>query len=170
MLDMAPSEDVVWVCTPWGFALLWGFPPGLHLTLSFLLQQDQEALGPVLGLPNSPSPSAALTMSSGSSLAGETPLLTSSVCAGQGGQGWLWDNPLTGLGHRTHGWPQWGLHMALLLARQAVGAVLMGGGVPAFQMRCCPSLSCEDLAHGTTEEVTSFPPSQDPQVGDAVSP
>ncbi|CAN0145771.1 unnamed protein product [Bubo scandiacus] len=71
--------------------------------------QDQGAPGPMLGPPNSPSPSAALTMSSGSSLAGETPSLTS-------------------------------------------------------LMRCCPSLSCEDLAPGTMGEATSFPPSQDPQI------
>lgn len=37
-------------------------------------------------------------------------------------------------------------------------------------MTCCPSLSCEDLAPGTMGEATSFPPSQDPQVGDAAIP
>lgn len=43
------------------------------------------------------------------------------------------------------------------------------GGLPAFQMRCCPSLSCEDMVHGTMEEATSLPPSQDPQVGGTAS-
>lgn len=37
-------------------------------------------------------------------------------------------------------------------------------------MTCCPSLSCEDLAPGTMGEATTFPPSQDPQVGDAAIP
>lgn len=37
-------------------------------------------------------------------------------------------------------------------------------------MTCCPSLSCEDLAPGTMGEATSFPPSQDPQVGDTAIP
>lgn len=62
----------------------------------------------MLGPLNSPSPSAVLTMSSGSSLAGETPLLNSLVRVGQG---------RLALGHlsvrgaaaeledRAHGWP-----------------------------------------------------------------
>lgn len=59
------------------------------------LQQGRGAPGPMLGLLNSPSPSAALTTFSGSSLVAEIPSLTSSVRVGwEGGRG-----PLTGL-HR----------------------------------------------------------------------
>lgn len=81
--------------------------PGLHLTLSSL-QQEQAAPGPVLGPPNSPSPSAVLTTSSGSSLVDETPLLNSLVCVGQGRLA-LGHLSVCGAaaepGDRAHGWP-----------------------------------------------------------------
>lgn len=62
----------------------------------------------MLGPPNSPSPSAALMMSSGISLADETPLLNSLVRVGQGrlALGHLFlCGAATELGDRAHGWP-----------------------------------------------------------------
>jgi len=36
-LDMASSEDLLWVCAPWGSTPLGGSHPGIHLTLSLFL-------------------------------------------------------------------------------------------------------------------------------------
>ncbi|KAK4817565.1 hypothetical protein QYF61_020231 [Mycteria americana] len=97
------------------------------------------------------------------------------VCGAGGAGGWLWDTSLspgqqlglgTGCAASPGGESPWQC--------SASGSPSCGGdadgGFLAFQMRCCPSLSCEDLVHGTMGEATSFPPSQDPQVGDAGSP
>lgn len=82
-----------------GYSLVWrpscgaahtGAPASSQPCVSFL-QQGQGAPEPMLGLLNSPSPSAALTMFSGTSLAGEIPLLTSLVRVGwEGTRGQLW--------------------------------------------------------------------------------
>lgn len=151
--------------------------PGLHLTPSFF-----PLAGPGGSRADAGAPEFTFTFRSAHDVfreffGGRDPFADFfGVCGvGRGGDDSLWGTSLApgrllGLGTGCTAGPGEGSPRQCPAPGSPSHGTSADGEGPAFQMRCCPSPSCEDLVPGTTGEATSFPPSQDPQVGDAASP